>query len=260
MSVGSSIEWTEATWNPCTGCTKISAGCQNCYAERLSARLKEMGQEKYKNGFKLTIHEDALEIPTTWSKPKKIFVNSMSDLFHKDVPKSFILKVFDVMNRANQHQYQILTKRAERISELDKSLPWNPNIWMGVTVENNDYVNRIDYLRNSSANIKFISFEPLIGPIKDANLEGIDWAIVGGESGPDSRPIKKEWVIQLRDQCKKAGVPFFFKQWGGINKKANGRLLDGKIYNEYPKILEGVSKGKVNTGQKAPSVYRPLNC
>ena len=234
MSSDSRIEWTEATWNPCTGCTKISAGCQNCYAERLSERLKEMGQEKYKNGFKLTVHEDALEIPLTWSKPKKIFVNSMSDLFHKDVPKSFILKVFNVMNRANQHQYQILTKRAERIRELDKYLPWNPNIWMGVTVENNDYVNRIDFLRKSSAHIKFISFEPLIGPINDANLEGIDWVIVGGESGPNSRPIERNWVIQLRNQCRKDGVPFFFKQWGGINKKKNGRILDGRIYNEFP--------------------------
>jgi protein gp37 len=242
MSVGSRIEWTEATWNPCTGCTKISPGCQNCYAARLADRLKQMGQEKYKNGFKLTMHEDTLGIPLAWSKPKKIFVNSMSDLFHKDVPKSFILKVFDAMNRANWHQYQILTKRAERIRELDKYLPWNPNIWMGVTVENNDYVNRIDFLRKSSANIKFISFEPMIGPITDANLEGIDWVIVGGESGPNSRPIEKKWVVQIRDQCKKDGVPFFFKQWGGKNKKANGRLLDGKIYNEYPNLLAGGNK------------------
>ncbi|MFZ2456592.1 MAG: phage Gp37/Gp68 family protein [Candidatus Altiarchaeia archaeon] len=234
MSDNSSIEWTEATWNPCTGCTKISTGCQHCYAETMSARLKSMGQKKYKNGFKLTLHENELSLPLRWSKSKRIFVNSMSDLFHKDVPKEFILRVFDVMNTVSRHQYQVLTKRAERIAELNKYLKWGPNIWMGVTVESNDYVNRIDYLRESSARIKFISFEPLLGPIKDANLQGIDWVIVGGESGFNCRPLKKEWVIQIRNQCKREGVPFFFKQWGGVHKKANGRMLEGRLYNEYP--------------------------
>ena len=234
MSDKSKIEWTEATWNPCTGCTKISPGCQNCYAERLSMRLKRMGNRKYKNGFKLTIHEDALDIPLQWKKPSKIFVNSMSDLFHKKVPKKFILKVFDVMNRANWHQYQILTKRPERILELDDSLPWGMHTWMGTTVENNDYVHRIDALRETSAQVKFLSLEPFLGPMPDLDLEGIDWVIVGGESGPKSRPINKDWIIDIRDQCMEQKIPFFFKQWGGFNKKKNGRILDGKIYNEYP--------------------------
>ncbi|MEA1924872.1 MAG: phage Gp37/Gp68 family protein [Candidatus Altiarchaeota archaeon] len=234
MSDNSHIEWTEATWNPCTGCTKISTGCQNCYAERLAIRLKKMGQKKYRNGFKLTVHEDVLEIPEKWVKPRKIFVNSMSDLFHKDVPTSFVFKVFDVMQKTDRHQYQVLTKRPERTVELNNKLPWSPNIWMGVTVENNDYVHRIDYLRKTSAAVKFISFEPLLGPIRDADLQGIDWVIVGGESGPNSRPMEKQWVTSLRDQCKRDGIPFFFKQWGGFNKKANGRLLEGRTYDGYP--------------------------
>ncbi len=238
MSDNSKIEWTDATWNPCTGCTKISPGCLNCYAERLAKRLQLMGKPKYRNGFKLTLHEDALSIPLEWTEPKKIFVNSMSDLFHKDVPLNFIRKVFEVMNQANWHQYQLLTKRPERARELDKYFSWQPNIWFGATVENQDYVKRIDMLRETSAFVKFLSLEPLLGPLTNLNLSDIDWVIVGGESGPHSRPIKKQWVIDIRKQCREQNVPFFFKQWGGFNKKANGRLLNGRVYNEMPKVPE----------------------
>ena len=238
MANNSSIEWTEATWNPTTGCTKVSAGCANCYAERLSLRLKHMGKPKYKNGFKLTLHEDALNLPLEWKTPKKIFVNSMSDLFHKDVPLWFIQKVFKTMEKANWDQYQILTKRPERVLELDENLEWQPHIWMGTSVENEHCVKRIDFLRKTSAHIKFLSLEPLLGPLRNMNLKGIDWAIVGGESGPGARPIEEEWVLDIKRQCKKAGVAFFFKQWGGFNKKATGRKLEGKIYNEMPQYQE----------------------
>lgn len=231
----SSIEWTESTWNPLTGCTKISAGCKNCYAERMAKRLQAMGLEKYKDGFRLALHPETLEEPLTWSKPQMIFVNSMSDLFHKDVPVDFILRVFDVMRRAHWHQFQILTKRAERLLELDASIAWPENVWMGVSVENEDVVYRIDLLRQTHAVIKFLSLEPLLGPLPNLNLRGIHWVIAGGESGPRARPVEQEWVRDIRDQCNRARVPFFFKQWGGTRKKKTGRLLDNRTWDELPR-------------------------
>lgn len=234
MATKSSIEWTESTWNPVTGCTKISAGCMNCYAERMALRLQAMGQPNYRNGFEVTLHEHMLRLPFTWKKPRKIFVNSMSDLFHESVPTEFILRVFDVMNKADRHRFQILTKRADRVRELDPVLPWGSNIWMGVTVEHEHYLSRIDALRDTEAAVKFISAEPLLGPLRGVNLDNIDWVIVGGESGPGSRPMEKEWVTEIRDQCLKMEMPFFFKQWGGINKKKNGRMLDERTWDEVP--------------------------
>jgi protein gp37 len=230
----SKIEWTESTWNPVTGCNKISAGCKNCYAEKLSYRLKAMGQPNYANGFKLTLQPHMLELPLKWKKPQTIFVNSMSDLFHKDVPLDYIQRVFDVMNRAHWHRFQVLTKRAERVAELSDFFNWTENIWMGVSVENKNYVQRIDYLRQTKAHIKFLSLEPLLSPLKNLNLSGIDWVIVGGESGFKARPIKEEWVVDIRNQCDMADVAFFFKQWGGKNKKKTGRELQGKTYNALP--------------------------
>jgi protein gp37 len=238
MATKSSIEWTESTWNPLTGCNKISPGCKNCYAERMAMRLYAMGVSNYRNGFKLTLHEEALGIPLKWKQPQTIFVNSMSDLFHKDVPIDFIQKVFAVMRLAHWHRFQVLTKRAERLLELDDKLIWAPNIWMGVSVENNDYAHRIDCLRQTQAHIKFLSLEPLLGPLPRLKLKGIDWVIVGGESGPYARPMKKEWVINIRNQCRRASVPFFFKQWGGFNKKKTGRLLEGKTWDEMPVTSE----------------------
>jgi protein gp37 len=230
----SSIEWTDATWNPTTGCTKISPGCKHCYAERMSKRLKAMGVEKYANGFGITLHEDALEIPLTWKKPQFIFVNSMSDLFHEDIPQDFIQKVFNVMRQAHWHQFQVLTKRSQRLLELAPSIDWPSNVWMGVSIENADYTFRIDHLRQTNAHIKFLSLEPLLGPLSNLNLDGINWVIVGGESGPSARPILKEWVTEIRDQCLGADVPFFFKQWGGVQKKRAGRELDGTTWNSMP--------------------------
>lgn len=230
----SSIEWTEMTWNPVTGCTKISAGCKYCYAEVMAKRLQAMGVEKYKDAFKLAVHEDALNIPYTWKKQKVVFVNSMSDLFHKDVPLAFIKKVFKVMNENPQHTFQILTKRAERLFKLDKELTWSHNIWMGVSVENEIVRERIGYLQKTNARTKFLSCEPLIGPLRNINLKGIDWVIVGGESGHKARPMNEDWVLDIMDQCKTANVAFFFKQWGGINKKKAGRLLKGRTYDEMP--------------------------
>jgi protein gp37 len=234
MAEHSGIEWTESTWNPLTGCTKISPGCKHCYAERMAYRLKAMGQVNYANGFKLTLHENVLEKPLEWKKPQVIFVNSMSDLFHKDVPVEFVKRVFDVMKRAHWHQFQVLTKRAERVAELSNQLDWAENIWMGVSVENEKYKFRIDHLRYTGAKIKFLSLEPLIGSLGPLNLQNINWVIVGGESGPGARPIKQEWVTDIRDQCKQAGVPFFFKQWGGVQKKKAGRLLEGRTWDEMP--------------------------
>lgn len=234
MGSRSSIEWTESTWNPVTGCTKISAGCQHCYAERMAYRLKAMGQPNYANGFAITMHEQMLEIPLTWKRPQMIFVNSMSDLFHKDIPIEFVLRVFDTMRKAHWHTFQILTKRAERLEELSPLLNWSNNIWMGVTVENSQYVSRIDSLRNTGAKTRFVSFEPLISSISDLNLNDIDWVIVGGESGPGARPIKEEWVLDIREKCFENNVPFFFKQWGGTNKKKNGRLLEGRTWDGKP--------------------------
>ncbi len=236
MANNSSIEWTGSTWNPVTGCTKISPGCKNCYAERMARRLKAMRQPNYINGFKLTLQQHALELPLKWKKPQTIFVNSMSDLFHKDVPAKFIKQTFDIMNQAYWHRFQILTKRSSRLLKLDSQLNWSPNIWIGVSVENENYKNRIDNLRMTQANVRFLSIEPLLGPLNSLDLDGIDWVIVGGESGPGARPMNKAWVADIRDQCLKANVPFFFKQWGGFNKKKTGRLLDGKVWDEMPAI------------------------
>ncbi len=230
----SKIEWTESTWNPVTGCTKISFGCLNCYAERMAVRLKAMGQKNYRDGFKVKCHPHTLNMPLRWKKPQVIFVNSMSDLFHKDVPDHFIFDIFATMQQAQQHQYQILTKRAERVAKLSPELSWLENIWMGVTVEAADYKYRIDYLRYTGAKIKFLSLEPLLGDLGELNLDGIDWVIAGGESGPGARPIDIGWVRNIREQCLAQKVPFFFKQWGGTNKKKTGKLLDGKIWNEMP--------------------------
>ena len=232
------IEWTEKTWNPVTGCTKISPGCKFCYAEKFAYRLQAMGADNYKKGFKLTIHPHILERPLEWKKPSIIFVNSMSDLFHKDVPETFIGAVFDIMNTAYWHQFQILTKRPERVVELNERFRWTPNIWMGTSVENEAYAFRIDLLRNTSAKIKFLSLEPLLGPLPNLNLKKIDWVIVGGESGIKARPMKPEWVINIQEQCQEADVSFFFKQWGGKNKKQAGRLLNGRTWDEMPKTAQ----------------------
>lgn len=230
------IEWTEKSWNPLTGCDKVSAGCKNCYAERMAKRLQAMGQKNYQNGFTLTLHEESLKLPFSWKKPSMIFVNSMSDLFHKDVPLRFIRKVFSVMSQADWHTYQLLTKRSSRLAELSDQLTWLENVWMGVSVESSDYTHRINNLTSTNASVKFLSLEPLLGPIYDLPLSGIDWVIVGGESGPGARPMKLEWVTEIRDQCTKSDVPFFFKQWGGINKKKAGRELEGQIWNEMPAV------------------------
>ena len=237
MALSSSIEWTDSTWNPITGCTKISLGCANCYAERMALRLKAMGNPNYTNGFSITLHEDALELPLKWKKPQTIFVNSMSDLFHENIPDEFILRIFDVMLRANWHRFQILTKRSKRMLDLNRQLRWKPNIWMGVTVEEQSYTYRIEHLQRTDANIKFLSLEPLLGPISSLCLDGIDWVIVGGESGPKSRPMKQSWVIDICNQCQTKKVPFFFKQWGGINKKKAGRELEGRTWDEIPSLL-----------------------
>ena len=234
MAANSSIEWTESTWNPLTGCTKISPGCKYCYAERMSLRLKAMGQRNYANAFRLTLHEEALELPLHWKKPRRIFVNSMSDLFHKDVPTDFIRRAFQIMEKACWHQFQVLTKRAERLEKLSPVLTWPENVWMGVSVECEDYTFRIDHLRRTGARTTFLSLEPLLGPLPDLNLDGINWVIVVGESGPGARPIQEDWVIQIRQQCEHAGVPFFFKQWGGFNKKKTGRLLEGRTWDGMP--------------------------
>lgn len=234
MALRSEIEWTESTWNPVTGCTKISPGCKHCYAERMAERLQAMGQANYVNGFDLTLQPHMLEQPLRWKKPQTIFVNSMSDLFHEDVPDGYIQKVFDVMRRAHWHRFQLLTKRSARLLKLDGELDWAPNIWMGVSVETDEYRFRVDDLRETRAQLKFLSIEPLLGPVRRLNLTGIHWAIVGGESGPKARPMAPEWVVDLRDQCLKARVPFFFKQWGGRNKKKAGRLLAGRTWDEMP--------------------------
>jgi len=230
----SHIEWTECTWNPVTGCTKTSAGCQNCYAERMARRLKAMGNPRYRNGFRVTLHEDLLDVPTRWTKPQVIFVNSMSDLFHPDVPTGFIRRVFDVMARANHHTFQILTKRADRLGEIAPRLSWPPNVWMGVTVEDARNLDRIERLGEVPAAVRFLSLEPLLGPVSGLPLEQIDWVIVGGESGPGARPMRQEWVRQIRDECLSEDVPFFFKQWGGVRRTEAGRQLDGRLWNELP--------------------------
>ena len=230
----SSIEWTEMTWNPTTGCNKVSQGCKFCYAEVMSRRLKAMGLEKYANGFELTLHPDTLQIPYSWKKPQVVFVNSMSDLFHEKVPLSYIQQVFEVMNDNPQHIFQVLTKRAYLLYEYHRELNWSENIWMGVSVEDERVLDRVDFLRGTNAKVKFLSCEPLIGPLPSLTLNGIDWVIVGGESGRKPRPMKQEWAEEIQQKCEIFGVPFFFKQWGGFNKKKAGRLLNGKTYSEMP--------------------------
>ena len=234
MASNSSIEWTDSTWNPVTGCSKVSPGCKNCYAERLAARLKAMGNPRYKNGFSVTLHDDLLSLPLRWSKPRLIFVNSMSDLFHEEVPVEFVHRVFETMKRADQHIFQILTKRSQRLVELAPGLSWPSNVWQGVSVEDSNHLWRIAHLQEVPSAIRFVSVEPLLGPIPRLLLDGIHWVIVGGESGPNHRPIDRGWVVEIRDQCIDAGVPFFFKQWGGRTPKSGGRLLDGKFWDEMP--------------------------
>jgi len=240
MATKSSIEWTESTWNPLTGCDKVSPGCKNCYAERMAHRLQAMGQPNYRNGFKLTLHPHALELPLRWKAPQMIFVNSMSDLFHEDVPIDFIIQAFEVMRRAHWHTFQILTKRSERLSELDAYLDWPPNVWMGVSIENMQYQYRLTHLSQTKARIKFVSLEPLLGSLPNLDLTAIDWVIVGGESGPHARPMQESWVLEIRDQCQKYDVPFFFKQWGGVRKKKSGRLLENRTWDELPLLASRV--------------------
>ena len=230
----SRIEWTDVTWNPTTGCTKISAGCTHCYAEIMARRLKAMGVRKYEEGFSLAVHETALDAPRRWQKPRTVFVNSMSDLFHRDVPDEFISRVFEVMVQCPKHQFQVLTKRAGRLEQLARKLPWAANVWMGVSVEDSRQLQRIDSLRATGAAVKFLSLEPLIGPLPSLDLSGISWVIVGGESGPKARPMHPSWVLEIRERCRDSHVPFFFKQWGGRNKKRAGRVLDGRTYDEMP--------------------------
>lgn len=236
MSVSSHIEWTGSTWNPITGCDKVSAGCVHCYAERMAKRLHAMGVPKYRNGFKVTLHPEVLEMPLRWKKPQMIFVNSMSDMFHPEVPIEFVEQIFDVMGRASWHIFQILTKRSKRLLKLHHKLNWPDNVWMGVTVESRRYTYRIDDLRQTNAKVKFLSLEPLLGPIPQLKLNWIDWVVVGGESGPGARPMKKEWVLDIQRQCRQQGVAFFFKQWGGVNKKKAGSLLNGKTWHEMPSV------------------------
>jgi protein gp37 len=234
MALGSAIEWTGATWNPVTGCTKVSPGCKHCYAERMAVRLQAMGQPNYRHGFQVALHPHALDLPLRWKKPQTVFVNSMSDLFHESVPLDFIQRTLGVMRRAAWHRFQILTKRSSRLAELDRQLDWPDNVWLGVSVESAQFANRIDDLRQTRARVRFLSVEPLLGPLTGLDLRGIDWVIVGGESGPGARQMEPDWATSLRDQCARAGVAFFFKQWGGRNKKKAGRLLDGRTWDEVP--------------------------
>lgn len=239
MAANSSIEWTETTWNPVTGCSKVSAGCLNCYAERMSKRLKAIGQKRYRNGFKLTLHRESLDEPYLWKKPRIVFVNSMGDLFHEKVSFEFIWDVFKVMNENKRHIFQILTKRSGRLVELAPQLKWSENIWMGVTVENNDYVFRADDLRKVNCAVRFLSLEPLLAPIPDLDLKKIDWVIVGGESGLGCRVIKREWVLDIKRRCEDKNISFFFKQWGGTYRNKNGRVLEGKVWDGFPAQLAG---------------------
>lgn len=259
MATKSKIEWTECTWNPVTGCTKISPGCMNCYAERMAKRLEAMGQPNYANGFSLTVHPHVVDVPLSWKAPRVIFVNSMSDLFHEDVPLAFVQKVFDVMKRADWHQFQILTKRSGRLLQLDSSLEWPGNVWMGVSVETERYQHRIDDLRQTSAAVKFLSLEPLLGPLPALDLTGIDWVIVGGESGLRARPMNEEWVLEIRDQCVDQGVPFFFKQWGGMNKKKAGRMLQGRTWDEMPVRRNSAMGPSIQDKKSLPRREQPEN-
>jgi protein gp37 len=234
MASRSAIEWTEATWNPVTGCDKVSPGCAHCYAETFAERFRGVSGHPYSQGFDLKLWEDRLHLPISWRKPRVIFVNSMSDLFHEGIPESYVQAVFEVMVRANWHQFQILTKRHERLAELAPRLPWPVNVWMGVSIENRRFVHRADFLRRVPAAVRFISAEPLLGPLEGLDLSGIDWLIAGGESGFRHRAMLPEWVESLRDQCLERGVPFFFKQWGGRYSKAGGRLLSGREWSQMP--------------------------
>ena len=228
------IEWTEATWNPVTGCSKISPGCQNCYAERMAKRLQAMGQPNYRDGFAVRVHERMLEVPIKWAKPRMVFVNSMGDLFHEEVPLAFIQRVFEVIERTPRHTYQLLTKRADRLADIAPLLPWHRNVWIGVTVEDNERLSRVTKLRQVPSIVKFLSIEPLLGPLPDLDLGRIDWVIVGGESGPGARPMHRDWALEIRDACIDNAVPFFFKQWGGVRKKAAGRKIEDRIWNQMP--------------------------
>jgi len=239
MSDQSGIEWTDATWNPVTGCTKVSPGCKHCYAERLALRLRAMGNPRYRNGFEVTLHPDQLTLPLRWRRPKRVFVNSMSDLFHEAVPNDYIRRVFDVMAKADWHTFQVLTKRSDRLAALARDLPWPPNVWQGVSVESARYMWRIADLQTVPAAVRFLSVEPLLAAIPNLPLAGIHWVIVGGESGGGRRPMAPEWARNIRDRCADAGVPFFFKQWGGRTPKAGGRLLDGRTWDETPLIDAG---------------------
>jgi protein gp37 len=234
MATKSTIEWTEMTWNPVTGCTKVSEGCRHCYAERMALRLRAMGNRRYVNGFQVTLHDDLVDLPRKLRQPRLIFVNSMSDLFHEDVPEEFIGRVFETMAFCPQHTFQVLTKRSRRLKEMAARLPWPANVWMGVSVEDRRAVGRIDELREVPACLRFLSCEPLLGPLDGLDLEGIAWVIVGGESGPGARPLRQEWVESILKQCRGAKVPFFFKQWGGVRKDRTGRELNGRTYDELP--------------------------
>ena len=234
MAQLSDIEWTDATWNPVSGCSKVSLGCEHCYAERMAYRLQAMGLASYANGFEASLHPEVLEVPLHWKMPRMVFVNSMGDLFHEKVPLSYIRQVFDVIKQTPQHTYQILTKRTERLVAISGKLTWPSNVWMGATVESSSYIPRISQLLKTAAAVKFLSLEPLLGPLPKLPLKGIDWVIVGGESGPRARPMERVWATQIRDQCMKISVPFFFKQWGGVRKKAAGRDLEGRTWDEFP--------------------------
>jgi protein gp37 len=237
MATKSTIEWTEMTWNPVTGCTKVSEGCRHCYAERMALRLRAMGNRRYENGFRVTLHDDLVDLPRTLRQPRVIFVNSMSDLFHEEVPEEFIRRVFETMAACAQHTFQVLTKRGRRLRNLAPRLPWPKNVWIGVSVEDARVIGRIDELRQVPAEVRFLSCEPLLGPLDDLNLAGIGWVIVGGESGPGARPMSPEWANAILTQCQRAGVPFFFKQWGGTRKAKTGRELNGRTYDELPMAL-----------------------
>lgn len=250
MAEHSSIEWTEATWNPTTGCDRTSPGCDNCYALTLAKRLKAMGQPKYQRdgdprtsgpGFALTVHPDALDLPRSWRTPRMVFVNSMSDLFHDDVPVEFIQQVFHVMEETPQHTFQLLTKRSRRLKKLAPTLPWPVNVWMGVSIESDRYAFRAAHLGDVGAAVRFLSVEPMLGPVPSVVLDHVQWVIVGGESGPSARPVRPEWVTDVRDRCNAAGVPFFFKQWGGRTSKAGGRELDGRTWSEMPDKIPAVA-------------------
>jgi len=235
MARNSPIEWTECTWNPVTGCTKVSPGCRNCYAERMARRLQAMGNRNYSSGFALALHEHMLRLPLEWRKPQMVFVNSMSDLFHEDVPEGFVLRVFEIMRAAHWHRFQVLTKRAERLAALAARIDWPENVWMGVSVESAAYSSRIRSLLDTAAHVKFVSFEPLLGPVDPGSIAGLDWAIVGGESGPGARPMVEEWVLSIQRACQRADVPFFFKQWGGFRRKRAGRRLQGRTWDQMPR-------------------------